>query len=62
MGHTVWLKVSIEVDDGVFPDDESMMDYANDLAVEAGFTVDDMGMVDPSDMDKFYPVVTSNKR
>lgn len=62
MGQTVWLKVSIEVDDGVFPDDESMMDYANDLAVEAGFTVDDMGMVDPSDMDKFYHVVTSNKR
>lgn len=51
----VWLNVSIEVNDEAFPDDESMMDYANELATGAGFIVDDMGMFDPSDMDKFYP-------
>ena len=58
---TVWLRISIEVDDETFPDDESAMDYANDLAVEAGFIVDDMGMINPTDMDKFYPETEETK-
>lgn len=43
---TVWLNVSIEVNDEDFPDDESMMDYANELVTDAGFIVDDMGIYD----------------
>lgn len=40
---TVWLNVSIELDcEGL--DDEAIMNYANDIAVDAGFIVDDMGM------------------
>ena len=53
----VWLAISIEVDDemGGEGDDETLMDIIHDELVEQGFTVDDMGMVNPSDMDKFYP-------
>ncbi len=51
---TIWLNVSIDVNDEAFPDDESMMEYVNDLAVGAGFTVDDMGMNNPTDEEKFY--------
>lgn len=47
----VWLNISIEVE-GVDLDDDAAMDYANDLAVEAGFVVDDMGVVsvNPADV------------
>ena len=43
---TVWATVSIELDveDGI--SDESVMDYVNDMAVEQGYIVDDMGMVE----------------
>lgn len=47
MKKTVWLNVSIDVEvDGTEHDDDLFMDYANDVAAEAGFIVDDMGVVD----------------
>jgi len=51
---TVWLNVSIELAYEDHVDEESLMDYAAELAYDAGFTVDDMGMIDPSDKEKFY--------
>jgi len=55
---TVWALVSIEVEveegeEGY--DDESLMDIIHDELVAYGFTIDDMGMTDPTDLDKFYP-------
>lgn len=56
---TVWLHISIEVDaeycaDAAEDDDETLMDIIHDELVEQGFTVDDMGMINPTDTDKFY--------
>ena len=54
---TVWLRVSIEVDvdeEDEGNDDETLMDIIHDELVEQGFTVDDMGMINPTDTDKFY--------
>lgn len=42
---TVWLNVSIDIYAEEL-DDELAMEYANDVAVEAGFIVDDMGIVE----------------
>lgn len=62
---TVWLRVSIEIDiepelaaekdDVDMYSDEVLMDTIAEELVEYGFTVDDMGMINPTDMDKFYP-------
>lgn len=58
----VWLHISIEVDEEYRTDapeendDDALMDIIHDDLVEQGFTVDDMGMVNPSDMSKFYPI------
>ncbi len=44
---TVWAAVSIELDWGYDDvDDEILMGYTNEVLVEAGFIVDDMGMVE----------------
>ena len=53
MKKTIWAHVSIELD--WCDDEEILMDYTNKVLVEEGFTVDDMGMVNPTDKDKFYP-------
>ena len=55
---TVWALVSIdiEVEEGEEGyDDESLMDIIHDELVAYGFTIDDIGMIDPTDLDKFYP-------
>lgn len=62
----VWLRVSIEVDaeyctDAAEDDDEALMDIIHDELVEQGFTVDDMGMINPTDTDKFYPETKEDK-
>jgi hypothetical protein len=54
---TVWALVSMEIDveegeEGY--DDESLMDIVHEELVAYGFTIDDMGMMNPSDMSKFY--------
>jgi hypothetical protein len=60
---TVWALVSIEVEieeelatepEGEYSDEELMDTIAEELAAY-GFTIDDMGMIDPTDLDKFYP-------
>lgn len=60
---TVWARVSIEIEieeelaaekDGEY-DDEALMDTIAEELMEYGFTVDDMGMMNPTDLDKFYP-------
>ena len=63
---TVWLHISIEVDaeycaDAAENDDETLMDIIHDELVEQGFTVDDMGMINPTDTDKFYPETKEDK-
>lgn len=55
---TVWALVSIEIDDEGDGDDETFMDFVHEELVAYGFTIDDMGMVDPTDLDKFYPEET----
>ena len=55
---TVWALVSIdiEVEEGEEGyDDESLMDIIHDELVAYGFTIDDIGMMNPTDLDKFYP-------
>jgi hypothetical protein len=61
---TVWALVSIEVEveegeEGY--DDESLMDIIHDELVAYGFTIDDMGMMNPTDLDKFYPKTEETK-
>jgi hypothetical protein len=61
---TVWARVSMEIDveegeEGY--DDESLMDIVHDELVEYGFTIDDMGMMNPTDLDKFYPETEETK-
>jgi hypothetical protein len=53
----VWVHISMEIDDEEDEDcdDEALMDMIGGELVEQGFTVDDMGMINPTDMDKFYP-------
>lgn len=63
---TVWARVSIEVDiDEAIElgenDDETIMDMIHDELVEYGFTIDDMGMINPTDTDKFYPETEETK-
>jgi hypothetical protein len=53
----VWVHISMEIDEEEDEDcdDEALMDMIGGELVEQGFTVDDMGMINPTDMDKFYP-------
>ena len=51
----VWALVSLEIVEDEELGDEAVMDIVNEELVQYGFTVDDMGIFDPSDMDKFYP-------
>jgi hypothetical protein len=60
---TVWALVSIdieidleaEIDDKDANSDEALMEAIAEELVAYGFTIDDMGMIDPTDLDKFYP-------
>lgn len=61
---TVWARVSMEIDveegeEGY--DDESLMDIVHDELVEYGFIIDEMGMINPTDLDKFYPETEETK-
>jgi hypothetical protein len=62
---TVWALVSIEVDveegEAGYDDDEALMDIIHDELVQYGFTIDDMGMMNPTDLDKFYPETEETK-
>lgn len=66
---TVWALVSIEIDveeelaaepEGEYSDEE-LMDTIHDELVQYGYTIDDMGMMNPTDMDKFYPETEETK-
>ena len=66
---TVWALVSIEVEieeelaaepEGEYSDEE-LMDTIHDELVAYGFTIDDMGMMNPTDTDKFYPETEETK-
>ena len=56
---TVWARVSIEVDidediELGEEDDDVLMDTIAEELTQYGFTIDDIGMIDPTDMGKFY--------
>lgn len=66
---TVWALVSIEIDveeelaaepEGEYSDEE-LMDTIHDELVQYGYTIDEMGMIDPTDLDKFYPETKETK-
>jgi hypothetical protein len=56
---TVWALVSIEVEiepeDDEEYSDEALMDTIAEELAEYGYTIDEMGMMNPTDLDKFYP-------
>jgi hypothetical protein len=56
---TVWARISIEVDidediELGEQDDDVLMDTIAEELTQYGFTIDDIGMIDPTDMGKFY--------
>ena len=62
---TVWALVSIEVEiepeDDEEYSDEALMDTIAEELAEYGYTIDEMGMMNPTDLDKFYPETEETK-